>query len=128
MILTVHEMESRVNRPTIDGAHNLLATRRPLSPPRALRLVQTFFRKPRVLALFGHVVAGAALQMSYQVLAYGLLRRQNDGAGERQQRPMSEIDAAVGIRMIGRLLDQLEIQLTKKILFANATLDRKSVV
>lgn len=107
VVLAVHKVESRVDRSAIDGAHDLLATRRPLPSSGALSLIKALFRESRVLALLGDVIAGASLQVRDQVFTYNLLRRKDHGTSEREQRPVSQINAVVRIRMIGRLLDQL---------------------
>lgn len=76
-----------------------------------------------VFSLFGDIVAGALFDVGDEVLAHGLVVRQNHGARERQQRPVAQVDPRVGVGVVCGLLHQLQVQLVEQVLLVHAALD-----
>lgn len=122
MVLSVHKVEPCVDRPPVDRANNFFPARRPLSSARSLRFEEALLRKPGVLALLGDEIASAALQVTNEILTDHLLGWQDDTAGQREQCPVTQVDARVWIRVVCGLLDQLQVKLVQERLLAHAAI------
>lgn len=122
MVLPIHEVEPRVDRSSIDRTHDLLPTRRPLPSTGALGLEETLLGEPRVLAFLANEIASTTFQMAYQIFPNYFLRGKDNATGQREQCPVAEVNARVRIRMVGRLLDQLQIEFVQQRFLAHATI------
>eukprot|EP01137_Pigoraptor_chileana_P032845 Opistho-2@22888 len=118
--LAVQKVETRVNRLASRDAQNLLAGRRVLSVLVLERARKNLLRKRRNLPLLGRLLEGRPLEMHLEKLQNRLALGDENARCERQKVPVGDIDLAVGLGVIARLLDQLQVKLVAQLVIFKA--------